>query len=130
MPRLLAGGIQVPFRMASLTMRLWRLRRIRDRNTIAAETPSSNMSVARKVYRYNDADEFRLPPSFPDPAPRLSLLLLVVLVPWSLDVELNGSVHVDEAVKGGTDVDVDGDAKTGPPVPPGEEDMVGQKQEV
>jgi hypothetical protein len=44
------GGIQVPLRMASSTMRRWRLRMRRERRMIAAETERRRTSVARKVY--------------------------------------------------------------------------------
>lgn len=92
------------------------------------------MSVAKKVYRYNDADELRLPPpSFPFPfplSPNPVPLLLLVLLPWLLDVELLDDDHVDEGVKGGKEDVVDGaEVKTSVEIVE-ETDMMEQKQEL
>lgn len=51
------GGIHVPLRIASSTMRRWRLRNTKERATIAEETPRRRTRVARKVYRYKEAEE-------------------------------------------------------------------------
>lgn len=90
------------------------------------------MSVAKKVYRYNDADELRLPPSLPFPlSPNPLPPLLLVLFPWSLDVELDGGDHVDEGVKGGIEEDVTDNVEVEPPVVLVEEaDMIEQRQEL
>jgi hypothetical protein len=56
------GGIHVPFRMASSMRAWWRLRRTKERMTIAPETPSRRTSVARNVYRYSELELWRLGP--------------------------------------------------------------------
>ena len=45
-----AGGTQVPFRIASSTISRCRLRRTKERMTMAPETERSKTRVARKVY--------------------------------------------------------------------------------
>jgi len=50
------GGIHVPFLIASSIIRLCRRLKRSDRTTIADETARSKTSVAKKVYKYRDAE--------------------------------------------------------------------------